>query len=262
MCSAELLGCISYVIASIAIYLGAIDIEARSRPGGILNYVYATTRNIHNRNRTCPMRVRFLARRTGGAGTGAYSFGPSQIRVCSSCDCHPDRPESYFDITGIYYDGATFTGGLDGASTALSGYMLLTNHNWASNVFAFGSVGQPDAVSAKSQSIALPAGNFHSIGLLATGVNGNQIDQKFTVAYTDGSVETYVQSISDWYIPQRYTGQTAAISMPYRLLGTGMKDHHPVTIYVYSFTLSSHKTVSALILPNNSNLRVYAVTLR
>ena len=51
--------------------------------------------------------------------------------------------------------------------------------------YNFGPPNTPGAVS--SATIPLPAGKLFHSKLLATGVNGNQLSQNFTVTYTDGS---------------------------------------------------------------------------
>jgi hypothetical protein len=97
--------------------------------------------------------------------------------------------------------------------------------------------------------------------LLATGVNGNQVSQKFVVTYTDGSTTSFTQSLSDWCTPQNYTGESNAISMPYRDLSNGTRDTRTVMLYGYTLNLSAAKTVRSLTLPSNRNVVVMAIAL-
>jgi len=80
------------------------------------------------------------------------------------------------------------------------------------------AAGTVDAVS--STTIALTAGNFSTVSLLATGVDGNQPNQTFVVSYTDGTTTSFTQSLSDWYTPQNYAGESKVSQMPYRLTAT------------------------------------------
>src|ERR1035438_6266743 len=51
--------------------------------------------------------------------------------------------------------------------------------------FAMGPANAPSAVS--SATVTLPAGQYSTLAMLGTGVNGNQASQTFTVTYSDGT---------------------------------------------------------------------------
>ena len=95
--------------------------------------------------------------------------------------------------------------------------------------------------------------------LLATAVNGNQPHQTFVVTYTDGTTSSFTQSVSDWFTPQNYAGESKALKMAYRIAPSGATSAGPVYLYGYSFALNSAKTVQSLTLPNNRNVVVLAV---
>ncbi len=167
-----------------------------------------------------------------------------------------------FNRTGIYADGSTFsTGGLDGGGFALSANLLGTSQTWMGNTFAIGSAGSSDVVSTAGQTIALPAGQDVSLDLLATGVNGNQTNQTFTVKYSDGTTATFTQSLSDWFTPQNYSGESKAVTMAYRDLSNGTKDNQTFFVYGYTFALNSAKTVSSITLPKDANVEVLAINV-
>jgi hypothetical protein len=109
--------------------------------------------------------------------------------------------------------------------------------------------------------ITLPQGKFSELKLLATGVNGNQVNQGFTVTYTDGTTARTYQSLSDWYTPQKYSGESEAVTLPYRLIATGATDNRTFYLYGYSIAINDAKTVKSLTLPANRNVVVLAVTL-
>ena len=92
-------------------------------------------------------------------------------------------------------------------------------------------------------------------------VNGNQANQTFTVNYADGTTQTFTQSLSDWFSPQNYTGESKAVTMAYRDLANGTKQNRPFYVYGYSFSLNATKTVSSITLPNDANVKLLSVTL-
>ena len=97
--------------------------------------------------------------------------------------------------------------------------------------------------------------------MLATGVNGNQASQTFVVHFSDGTSSTFTQSISDWFTPQSFAGESTAVSMPHRDNSDGTTDNRTFLLYGYSFALNNAKTVSSITLPNNANVEVLAITL-
>ena len=169
---------------------------------------------------------------------------------------------SAFNRTGIVVDGTTFGGGgLDGDGYALSSSLLGTSLTVGGATFDLGPAGANDVVSAAGQTIALPSGNAGALKLLATGVNGSQANQTFTVTYTDGTTATFMQSISDWAIPQGYAGESAALATSYRDTSGGTEQGGTFRIYEYTFALDPTKTVRSLTLPVDANVEVLAATL-
>ena len=134
----------------------------------------------------------------------------------SSSDLPPPGPpypttvnlSSAFNRVGLVDDWTTFTGGLDGNGSAYSADVLGTSLSAGGTIFNIGPAGSDDVVSADGQTIALPAGNDSVLQLVATAVNGAQPNQTFTVTYSDGTTQTFTQSISDWSDPQNYPGET------------------------------------------------------
>ena len=168
---------------------------------------------------------------------------------------------SAYNATGIYEDGSTFDemSSLDGAGFALPEQPLGAGQEWEGVVFHLGPANAPDVVTGKT--VALPPGQFVALKMLATGVEGSQKSQNFTVAYTDGTSSTFTQSLSDWYAPGSFPGESAAVTVPYRVTGDGETDNGIFHIFGYSFDLDSSKTVRSITLPNNRNVVVLAMTL-
>ncbi len=164
------------------------------------------------------------------------------------------------NVNGIYTDGTSFTtGGLDNNGYAYSSSQLGTSLTWSGSTFTFGAANAADVYS--SETIPLPAGQYSTLKLLATGVNGNQASQTFTVTYTDGTTTTIAQSLSDWFTPQSYAGESTAKTMTYRDTSTGGTSTGSPNLYGYSFAINSAKTVQSLTLPSNRNVVVLAYAL-
>jgi len=181
--------------------------------------------------------------------SGTYTMTPTNI-----------SPSAAADVVGFVTNGSAVTSnGIDGFGNALSGTLLGTSLTASGQTFKFGTPGTANATS--STTIPIPAGNYGTINLIALGVNGNQPNQTFTVNYTDGTSSAFTQSLSDWYSPQSYTGETIALTMAYRLTSTGAQDAASGTphVYAYSFVINSAKSVASLTLPANRNVIVLAV---
>jgi hypothetical protein len=167
-----------------------------------------------------------------------------------------------FNGTGITVDGKPFSGGLDGVGNAYSGSLLAGTPNFNNVQFQLGAAGSADVVSGKSGAIALPAGKYSTLAVLATGVNGAQLSQQFKVTYTDATSVTLTQNLSDWFTPANYPGEATALAMPYRNTASGAKDNRAFQLYQYTFALNNAKTVSSISLPQNNNVKVFAISLK
>ncbi|MGA7217626.1 MAG: hypothetical protein WBX38_04900 [Candidatus Sulfotelmatobacter sp.] len=182
---------------------------------------------------------------TGTAGTG------KQINL---------TPE--FNLYGIYTDGTTYsTGGLDGGGYSYSANLLTTSRVYSGTLFTFGAANELDAVGCSGQVVSLPAGKFSSLMLLATGIEGNQASKTLTVTYIDGTTSKFTQSFSDWYTPQKYTGESEGVAMAYRNFDNGTKDQRTFNLYAYTFALNPAKVVKSVTLPTDADVVVLAATL-
>jgi hypothetical protein len=189
-----------------------------------------------------------------------HGDGSPKIAIGSMIRSNPVNLASAANVNAIFGDGSTVTnGGIDTYGNAFSASRLGTSVTSGGLIFTFQGAGAPNAVS--SATVALPAGRFSTLNFLATAVRGNQTNQTFTVTYTDGTTSTGVQSFSDWYTPQNYTGETVALPMSSRLLSDGAPDNRLFNLYGYSLPVNPAKTVQSVTLPNNRNVVVLAVTL-
>jgi subtilase family serine protease len=197
-----------------------------------------------------------------GALTSSASFTLTVIVPSSGTSLVNLSPA--YNITAMVMDGLPFAGGgldggLNGSSTAYSANLIGVQQTIGGDLFYFGPANAPDAVSAKTVSLA--PGQFSSITLLATGVNGSQVAQVFKVTYTDGTSSIFTQNLSDWFTAQTFSGETKAMTMLYRDNGQGQRDNRTFYLYEYKFVLNASKTVASITLPNNRNVVVLAATL-
>ena len=181
---------------------------------------------------------------------------------------------SAYNVYGSYTDAEestiTPTKSMDGVGSVYSANLLNSGLDFNGVQFSFGPANAPNAVTGSgSGPIALPAGTFGTLQMLATGIEGNQASQTITVTYTDSSTSQFTQSFSDWcsalngggcVSTGNNPGESVAVAMPYRDTTTG-PDDRVFYLYHYSFTLNATKTVRSLTLPNNRDVVVLAVSL-
>jgi hypothetical protein len=174
----------------------------------------------------------------------------------------PVNLSSEFNLYGIYQDGMKYTtGGLDGDGYSYSANLLTTSRVYSGTLFDFGPANELDAVGCSGQSVSLPRAESSSLMLLATGIEGNQTSQTFSVKYADGTTTKFVRSLSDWYTPQQYPGESEGVAMAYRNFDNGTKDQRTFNLYEYRFALNPNKVVESITLPSNSDVVVLAATL-
>ncbi len=173
-----------------------------------------------------------------------------------------------------FYDDAdeatiTATNSLDGVGYTYSANLLNTGLNFQGTQFDFGPPNQADAVYGAGTTIALPTGNFATLQLLATGIQGNQASKTVTVTYTDSTTSQFTQSFSDWCSGLNgggctstgsNAGESVAVAMPYRD-SAGGPDNRAFYLYGYSFALNASKTVQSVTLPNTRDVVVLAASL-
>jgi len=200
---------------------------------------------------------------TSGTITETFTFTLAvSAAIGTSGTGTPVDLSSEFNLNGIYTDGSTYTtGGLDGKGYSYSANLLTPARVFSGVLLDFGPANQLDAVGCSGQSVTLPAGQFSSLMLMATGVNGNQSSETLTVTYTDGTTSQFTQNFSDWFTPQKYAGELEGVAMAYRNFDNGTKDQRTFNLYAYRFALDSTKTVASLTLPNNQSVAVLAATL-
>lgn len=167
---------------------------------------------------------------------------------------------SFYNRSGIVANGSTFSHGLDGAQTAYSAKLLGAAQTYNNLSFAIGSPNTMNVISGGA-TIPLPTGLYSTLSFLGTGVTGAQPNQVFSVTYSDGTTQTFTQSLSNWTNSANNPGETIVHSMTYRDYWIGTTISGTANLYGYSFALSPTKTATSVILPNNASVIVVAMSL-
>lgn len=188
---------------------------------------------------------------------------PAAVPVPAVAGATPVSLASAFNVVGIIPDNTQFNDSLDGDGNDCSSNLLQRSFSLKGVPFELGTANKGEnVVSCNGQSIALPAGKFSKLEMLAIGVNGAQESQNFVVTYSDASLnQTNTQTLSDWYQYDNNSGETQAINMDYRDQSDGTRNDEPFYIYGYTFNLNPAGTATSLVLPSNNNVKVFAVTL-
>jgi len=244
---------------------GRVDLSASGLPAGVtasFNPAGATglsTMTLTTTGATSPATATVTI--TGASGSQSHSVTTTVAVTQVLTGTVPVDLSPAFNITGIYNDGSAFaqSGGLDQGGYALSEHLLGSEQVGASVVFRLGPPNAPDAVTGKT--VALPAGKFTSVKILADAVEGDQDQQTFSVNYADGSSTSFTQSLSDWATPGSFKGESVAVEMPYRVTADKSTDASSFYAHVYSFDLDKDKAVRSISLPSNRNVLVLAITL-
>ena len=150
--------------------------------------------------------------------------------------------------------------GLDNLGNKYDADLLGSFLTWSGVPFSF----LPPTVfnGASNVEVTLPSSRYSSIKLLATATRGNRSHETFIVTYMDGSSAHFVQGMSDWATPQAYPGESAALPMEDRLMGTAdVLAFGPYTLYGYTFGLDAKKVVKSLKLPASRNVAILAGVL-
>jgi hypothetical protein len=202
-------------------------------------------------NRHVVVLAATLSGGTASGTTGGTASGSTATQVSLS---------SAANVNAIFTNGtAVANGGIDAHSDAYSETLVGSTLTYGGVTYGFLGANVLDAVT--STTVSLPSGKFSTLNVLGTGLEGNKVNQSFVVTYTDGTTTTLTQSMSDWFTPQGYTGESNALSMPYRLTATGEEDVRTFHLYAYSLPINNAKTVASVTLPNNRYVVILAATL-
>jgi alpha-mannosidase len=223
--------------------------------------------------------------------TFAVKFAPANSKTSPPRSVPVALP---YDRNVASLTGEKSESGFDGAGRCLPAEMLPREIDYNGIRFELAPMtgGQPNAVTARGQKIPLPGGNFQRVQLLAAAANGDQsatfrVDdaaQELTIEDWGGFIGSWDNRI--WRLNARAGNpprRDASINMhamsEYEGLTAGFikrapvawfaSHHHPAAgvnepyaySYLFAYALDLPPNAKTLTLPENSNIRILAVTL-
>jgi alpha-mannosidase len=174
---------------------------------------------------------------------------------------------SAYNLDGMSYDSARSNGNLDGSGNTLSADIMPATIVSEDIAFDLGpkTDGSSNIVQAAGQTITLPTGNYKFLYILGAGA-GSGTSGNFTVNYSDATSTSKTLSFTDWKaLIGGWNKIPVADNVGYYLThfhtasaDTKVFDNY---LYVYRIALNSAKTVSNVVLPNATGIKIAAMSL-
>jgi alpha-mannosidase len=218
---------------------------------------------------------------------GAYQPRTFAVRL-TPASAKADQVESApvplsYDVAAASNDGGHATTGFDGKGNSLPAEMLPAriHFNGVEFQLAQATTGTPNAIAAHGQNIALPAGQFNRVYLLAASADG---DQKVTFDIggkkTDLNVENWGGFVGQWD-DRIWSSKDTAHGSYGQMVGLKpgfikradlawyASHHHNAAgenvayaySYLFAYALDLAPGAKTLKLPDNSNVRILAISV-
>lgn len=184
-----------------------------------------------------------------------YGGGPSspvQVNLSSS-----------YNQDGFSYDTNRANGAYDPGAVPTSCYsadLLNSNPSYDGVSYTLGpkTDGSNNEIYGTGQTISLPQAQYSSVRFLSSATLGDQTGT-FRINYTDGTYTDVGVTVKDWCTGD-ITGQRVVQTMDHRHQGSADQTLNTY-VFAYYLTPTAGKTVSGLVIPNNGNIHVLAITL-
>lgn len=169
---------------------------------------------------------------------------------------------AYFNIDGFSHDSNRGDGRYDNGSqsSTYSADIVNTIPSFENVAYQFGNTsdGENNAIEGRNQIISLPSGDYSSIRFLGSATEGDKTGV-FRINYTDGSYDEVTITQRDW-CTSNTSGEKIVQTMDHRHSSSNdqMIDTH---IFAYYLTPNINKTVESLVMPDNVNMHILAITL-
>ncbi len=190
--------------------------------------------------------VTIKASNLGGTGSATLTISVGNL------------PPTPYGVYALWTPGTTITnGGADSYGNGYNSSLVGGSVTYNGTTLTLGPANAADAFS--SQTVNLPAGSYTQLNMFASAVGGTLTNQKFVVTHTDGTTESFTQSLSDWGGSMGYAGETVLNTQPTRLASDGSVSQNPTFIFGYTFTLNG-KPVQSVTLPNTRQIIAFGFT--
>lgn len=201
--------------------------------------------------------------------------------------------QAYFNGRGVAFEGEQVPG-FDGAGAAIPGEMLPpdgsseldgdplligkpgpdlypsgyysseTGGGWLSNhriSFLFSSKVEKDVVSASGQTIAVPAGQYTAVHVLAAAAADRTVSAHFRLNGS-GAESDAVADIAPWtQAGGQDKSSTVAFAYPYRLINGTPDAEKPCVLVDYALAVDPRTVLKSISLPDDPRIKILAVTL-
>ncbi len=121
------------------------------------------------------------------------------------------------------------------------------------------SGGLAKALACRGQSIALSGGMAARLHILGAGT-GAGLSGSVTVAFADGHTESHPLTMSSWLEAPSH-GEAEGFVAPHLHTPRGDNPSQPVHLHHYVLPLSQPSEVTSILLPDNPEMKIFAITL-
>ncbi len=179
---------------------------------------------------------------------------------------------TYYNSSGITYDGGIGSGNLDGSGDSYSSVALGNAGLGAGQTFISAGIsytmpavasGALDNIECLGQTIIFPSvAGVQFVGFIGASVSGSGQTGTVTINYSDTSSVSQTLGLSNWLLTggQQYGNQVAA-QMPYYNAEYGTEVS--TTNYIFSAILpaNSGKMITSITLPNVPGMHLFAISM-
>ena len=169
--------------------------------------------------------------------------------------------------TPITYNGITFPlGPIPTKDGQVGGSGNSSSQNPPNFVKATGQTITVDMVDPSDDPDGVHARQHDFLYLAGAAANGDQLSQKITLTFTDGTTETWTQSFTDWSnngnsaLPQPYSGEFLIETQPERINQEGNLTPTPAYVFAYGYNLQG-KQLASITLPDNENVGILSAVV-
>lgn len=165
---------------------------------------------------------------------------------------------SHYNKDGFSYDTNRSNGNFDGGGNSFSADLAPASLVFRGIPYTFGPMadGANNVVQATGQTIAIPAGYYSSVRVLAAAVGNPTASLVFN--YADSTSTTIPASFKDWWSPDT-PGIHTALRMAHNHSPSGDVPA-PVAIFTHDFRVNPSKQLVSVTLPNHSGVNLFAMT--
>ena len=181
---------------------------------------------------------------------------------------------AYYNVDGVSYNENRADGDYDGEGNTIPAELWESTVTYNNAVFELGSAedGANNFVQAEGQRIRLPEGNYDAVYILGAATSDEAASGTFTVYQTDGtsvqqeiSFASWDANLSGWdrfsntFAEAEVNDQIAAVFTHFH---NGVADRMTVDNYqyVYKIYVNSEAGLDSILLPENSDMKIMAVT--